>query len=96
MAVEEERSIAYFLREERVRGQQKLMNAIRQSNGTVVTSTNDILNVWSDFYFCLFFSSQELSKGDQGLFLNSIERRLTPCESKLCEGDLTLFYVVFN
>ena len=66
-AVEGERSTAYFLRKERVRGQQKLINAIRRSDGTVVTSKTDVMNVWSEFYFRLF-SSQELSEGDQGLF----------------------------
>ena len=35
----------------RVRGQQKLINAIRQSDGTVVSSTNDVLGVWRNFYF---------------------------------------------
>ena len=83
------RSTAYFLRQERVRGQQKLINAIRQSDGTVVSSTNDVLGVWRDFYFRLFLS-QELSEVDQRLFLDSIERRLMSNESKLCEGDLTI------
>ena len=88
-AAEGERSTAYFLRQERVRGQQKLINAIRRSDGTVVSSTNDVLGVWRDFYFRLF-SSQELSEVDQRPFLDSIKRRLTSNESKLCEGDLTI------
>ena len=88
-ATEGERSTAYFLRQERVRGQQKLINAIRRSDGTVVSSTSDVLGVWRDFYFRLF-SSQELSEVDQRPFLDSIERRLTSNESKLCEGDLTI------
>ena len=88
-AAEGERSTAYFLRQERVRGQQRLINAIRRSDGTVVSSTNDVLEVWCNFYFRLF-SSQELSEVDQRLFLDSIERRLTSNESKLCEGDLTI------
>ena len=88
-AAEGERSKAYFLRQERVRGQQKLINAIRQSDGTVVSSTNDILGVWRNFYFRLFLS-QELSKVNQRPFLDSIEGRLTSNKSKLCEGDLTI------
>ena len=88
-AAEGERSTAYFLRQERVRGQQKLINAIWQSDGTVVSSTNDVLEVWRDFYFRLFLS-QKLSEVDKRLFLGSIERRLTSNESKLCEGDLTI------
>ena len=88
-AAERERSTAYFLRQERVRGQQRLINAIRRSDGTVVSGTNDVLEVWRDFYFRLF-SSQGLSEVDQRLFLDSIERRLTSNESKLCEGDLTI------
>ena len=55
----------------------------------MVSSTNDVLGVWHDFYFRLF-SSQELSKVDQQPFLDSIERRLTSNESKLFEGDLTI------
>ena len=88
-AAEGERSTAYCLRQERVRGQQKLINAIRRSDGTVVSRTNDVLEVWCDFYFRLF-SSKELSEVDQQPFLDSIERRLTSNESKLCEGDLTI------
>ena len=67
----------------------KLINAIRRSDGTVVSSTNDVLGVWPDFYV-RFFSSQELSEVDQRPFLDSIEHRLTSNESKLCEGDLTI------
>ena len=88
-AAEGERSTTYFLRQERVRGQQKLINAIRRSDGTVASSTNDVLGVWHDFYFRLF-SSQELSEADQRPLLDSIEHRLTSNELKLCEGDLTI------
>ena len=88
-AVEGERSTAYFLRKERVCGQQALINAIRRSDGSVATGTNDVLEAWGEFYFRLF-SSQDLSEGDQGHFLDSIERRLTPGKSRLCEGDLTI------
>ena len=88
-AAEGERSTAYFVRQARVRGQQKLINAIKRSDGTMVLSTNDVLGVWHDFYFRLFLS-QELSEVNQRLFLNSIERRLTSNELKLCEGDLTI------
>ena len=55
----------------------------------MVSSTNDVLGVWRDFYFRLF-SSQELSEVDQRPFLDSIECRLTSNESKLCEGDLMI------
>ena len=88
-AVEGERSTAYFLRKGRVRGQQTLINAIRRSDGSVATGTNDVLDAWGEFYFRLF-SSQDLFEGDQGHFLDSIERRLAPEESRLCEGDLTI------
>ena len=55
----------------------------------MATDTNDIFDVWGEFYFRLFWS-QDLSEGDQGHFLDPIERRLTPGESRLCEGDLTI------
>ena len=88
-AVKGERSTSYFLRKERVCGQQALINAIRRRDGSVAMGTNDVLDVWGDFYFHLF-SLQDLSEGDQGHFLDSIERRLAPEESRLCEGDLII------
>ena len=69
--------------------QHVMVQHIRRSDGTVATDTNDVLDVWGEFYFCMF-SSQDLSEGIQGHFLDPIERRLTPGESGLCEGDLTI------
>ena len=55
----------------------------------MASSARDVLTVWRDFYFHLF-SSQDLVVEDQGQFLDGIERSLTPADSELCEGDLTL------
>jgi exonuclease III len=88
-AEEGERSTSYFLRKEKVRGQQRLIKAVRRSDGSVATSAKDVSDVWRDFYFHLF-SSQELVIDDQAQFLDGIERSLTPADSELCEGDLTI------
>ena len=87
-AEEGESSTAYFLRQEQVRGQQSLISGIRRSDGSIATTTNDMLGVWRDYYLQLF-SSTSLEEEEQELFLNSLERRLSEAESELCEGDLT-------
>ena len=58
-AAEGERSMAYFLGQEKVLGQQKLINAIRWSDQAVVLSKNDVSGVWRNFYFRLFWSHHE-------------------------------------
>ena len=87
-AEEGESSTAYFLRQEQVRGQRRLIRAVRRKDGTVAKSPSDILGVWRDYYFALF-SSQDLEDDEQQLFLDSLERTLSPAETELCEGDLT-------
>ena len=85
---EGESSSAYFLRQEKVRGQRRLIQAIHRSDGQIVKLTKDILGVWRDFYFRLF-SSQHLEDQEQGAFLSSLERKLSVAETESCEGDLT-------
>ena len=80
--------MAYFLRQEQVRGQQSLISEIRRSDSSIATTTKDMLGVWRDYYLQLF-SSTSLEEEEQELFLNSLERRLSEAESELCEGDLT-------
>ena len=48
-AEEGERSTSYFLRKEKVCGQQKLIKAVRRSDGSVASSARDVLTVWHDF-----------------------------------------------
>ena len=73
---------AYFLRQENVRGQWRLIRLIRRSDGAIVKSTKDILDVW-EFYFRLF-SSEHLEDQEQGAFLSSLEQNLSVAESELC------------
>ena len=87
-AIEGERSTAYFLRKERVRGQQRLIHAINRPDGSTATAKDDILHVWRDSYYDLF-SSRHLEVDHQQLFLDPIERRLSAAESRLCDGPLT-------
>ena len=83
-----ESSTAYFLRQEKVRGQQRLISGVKRPDGTLAASTKDMIGVWRDYYFKLF-SSEHLDEGEQHPFLERLERKLSPAETELCEGDLT-------
>ena len=83
-----ERSSRYFLRQEKLRGQQRLIAAIRRSDGTIARSTRDILAVWRDYYFGLF-SAQPLAPTDRDFFVDGLQRKLSLLESESCEGPLT-------
>ena len=84
-----ERSSSYFLRQEKLRGQQRLIAAIRRSDGTIARSTRDILAVWRDYYFGLF-SAQPLAPTDRDFFVDSLQHKLSMFESESCEGPLTI------
>ena len=83
-----ERSSSYFLRQEKLRGQQRLIAAIRRSDGTIARSTRDILEVWRDYYFGLF-SAQPLVSTDRDFFIDGLQRKLSLLEAESCEGPLT-------
>ena len=86
-AEERESSTAYFLHQEKVRGQQHLISGIKRPDGTLTTSTKDMIGVWQDYYFKLF-SSEHLDEGEHHPFLEHLERKLSPAKTELCEGDL--------
>ena len=86
-AEEGEASTAYFLRQERVQGQQSLISGVRRVDGSIASSTKEMLTVWRDFYYGLF-SSIPLQE-EQEQFLGSLERKLSPSESETCEGAVT-------
>lgn len=62
MAEEGERSLRYFLRQEKLRGQQRLIAAIRSSDGTIARSTREIVVVWRDYYFGLFSAASRFRR----------------------------------
>ena len=86
-AEEGERSTKYFLRQEKLRGQRRLIAAIRRPDGSLARSTRDILSVWRDYYYKLF-SAQPLIPEDQDLFINSLNLTLSSAETESCEGPL--------
>ena len=88
-AEEGEKSTKYFLRQEKIHGQRRLIAAIRRVDGSIAKETSDILAVWRDYYFKLF-SAQPLDHHDQCQFVNSLERQLSPEEAETCEGPLSL------
>ena len=83
-----ERSSRYFLWQEKLRGQKRLIAAICSSDGSIARLTQDILAVWRDSYFGLF-SAQPLNSADRDFFVDGLQRKLTPLEAESCEGPLT-------
>ena len=87
-AEEGERPTKFFLRQEKLRGQQRLIAAIRRPDGSLAQTTQDILAVWRDYCFQLF-SAQPLNPEDQDVFINSLTNTLSSTEAESCEGPLT-------
>ena len=88
-AEEGEVPTAYFLRQEKLKGQQKLIGSIKDVNGQIKSSQKDILAVWRDFYYTLL-SADNLDENEQSNFLNSLERSLTSEQAASCEGPITI------
>ena len=88
-AEEGESSTAFFLQQEKCRGQQRVISRIKRSDGTIASQTSDIIPVWADFYSSLY-KAQDLDSTAQLFFLNKLERRLTSAQAQRCEGPLTL------
>ena len=60
-AEDRESSTAYFLHQEKVQGQQRLISGVKCPDGMLATSTKDTIGVWRDYYFKLFSSDHLVS-----------------------------------
>ena len=88
-AEEGEASTKYFFNLEKSRGQSRLFSAIRTVNGLIVTSFLLILRAWVAFYVSLY-TADTLQVKKQDFFLSQIDKKLSPAQRELCEGELTL------
>jgi hypothetical protein len=85
---EGETSSAFFLRLEKQHHASKMVDLLQLANGQFVSDTPDLLQAWEGFYSSLF-TSIPTDEHIQDSFLDSLERVLSPDESRSCEGLLT-------
>ena len=86
---EGETSSSFFFRLEKQNCASKIIDALMDDNGDLVTNTNQLLTVWHSFYSNLF-TALPVDENLQDDFLDSLERVLPPEERDLCEGPLAL------
>jgi hypothetical protein len=66
-----------------------MVDLLQLANGQFVSATPDLLQAWEQFYSTLFTSIPK-DEQIQDTFLDSLERVLSPDESRSCEGLLTI------
>ena len=86
---EGETSSAYFFRLEKKRSADRWISALKESDGSIVSSSTDLCRTLSSFYSDLFTASvtDPLS---QTALLGNITSSLPSDQAALCEGHLTL------
>ena len=86
---EGESSSAYFLRLERKHGSDRWISALRDGDGSVVSSPLDLCASLSSFYSDLF-SASSVDPQVQADLLGNLPSSLSGGQSSLCEGHLTV------
>ena len=86
---EGETSSSYFLRLERKQAAKRHISALRQSDGTIVSSSADLRSSFSSFYRDLFTASPTDSEARSGL-LENLTSKLSRAQATLCEGIITI------
>ena len=86
---EGERPTRYFFKLEQKKIQKSRINAIYDSNGVEVSSQSEIEKAHVDFYTKLF-SQEPIDLDKQNDLLTSLDSSLSPDQSAMCEGELTL------
>lgn len=79
---------SFFLRLEKQRSASKTIDVIQDSSGRFVSDTQDLLEVWRDFYAQLF-SESRTDDFLQDSFLDYLHTSLSPDQRLSCEGPLT-------
>ena len=88
-AEEGESSSKFFLRLERKRGSADWISAMQKADGSLSTDISGICDSWVSFYSNLFTASQ-VDLDVQGDLLNNLSLRLTPDQSDICDGHLSV------
>ena len=83
-----ESSSAFFLRQERKCGIDRTISALRQEDGSVVNSPEDLCDSFSSFYSSLF-SSEAVDPRAQDSLFEAMESTLSGDQADACEGLLT-------
>ena len=82
-------SSAFFFRLEKKRAADRWVAALRQPDGTLVSSPSDLCSSFAKFYSLLFSASCTDSNAQDSLLAN-ISFFLSPNQASECEGLLTL------
>ena len=90
---EGESSSAYFLRLERKHGSDRWISALRDGDGSIVSSPSDLCSSLSSFYSDLF-SASSVDPHVQADLLENLSSSLSGGQSSLCEGHLTVVEVL--
>ncbi|KAI8478584.1 hypothetical protein Bbelb_436820 [Branchiostoma belcheri] len=86
---EDEKPTRSFFQAERTRGAKKIIPSVRSSDGTVVSSPEEILDVFHDFYEDLYTADQ-LNQPDKEYFLNNLDSTLPVDSASSLELPLSL------
>ena len=82
-------SSAYFLRLERKRGSDIWISALRDRDGSIVSSPSDLCTSLSTFYSDLF-SASSVDPRVQADLVENLSSSLSGGQSSLCEGHLNV------
>ena len=86
---EGESSSAFFLCQERKCGVKRRISALRQSNGSIVSSPSDLRGLFQSFYSCLC-SAEPADTAAQNSLFESMESSLLEDQAEVCEGHLSM------
>ena len=86
---EGETSSAYFLRLEKKRSADRWISALREDDGTIVSSPVDLCRVLSEFYSSLF-SAAPTDSSVRSALLSNLTSSLDEDQAALCEGLLSV------
>ena len=85
---EGESSSAFFLRQEKKCGVDGRISALRQGNGSIVSSPGDLCETFQSFYTSLF-STEPVDTAAQDSLFENMESSLSAGQAKACEGCLS-------
>ena len=86
---EGESSSSYFFRLVKKHGVDRLVSALRQDDGSIVTSAPDLVGCFANFYSALF-SVEDVDRVSQQELLSKLSARLSADQSEVCEGALSV------
>ena len=86
---EGEKPTSFFYKQERTRGDSKVIDSVYNREGRVVSDQGGIMDVFHSFYSDLF-SESDTCGPDQDVFINSIDKCISPDDRILLESPIEL------